>query len=162
MRHLMLAFMILLLPLRGWAGDMMATGMAAGQLTGLHAEQRHPARIATETGATNAHGTGAPAQFHAKKADHHASGGLQAVAKASSTHDCADMQAAAPDGHHGVESSSPMDCGVCPSCQACHTVALTLKSEKTASVFNPLAQPQAAVQTFASADAALSQKPPIS
>ncbi len=162
MRHLMLVLMILLLPLRGWAGDAMATGMATGQLSGMQVAQNRAVPVATEIIATNTHGTGAPAQFHAKNADHHASGGLQPVAKASSTHDCADMQAAAPDSHHAVESSSPMDCGVCPSCQACHTVALSLKSEKTASVFNPLAQPQAAVQTFASADTALNQKPPIS
>ena len=158
----MLVLMILLLPLRGWAGDAMATNMAAGQLSSVQVAQKRGAAVATEIIATNSQGTGAPAQFHAKKADHHASGGLQPVAKASPTHDCADMQAAAPDSHHAVESSSPIDCGVCPSCQACHTVALSLKSEKTASVINPLAQPQAAVQTFASADTALNQKPPIS
>jgi len=45
MRHLVLALMILLLPLRGWAGDAMATQMAGMSVTAN----------ATETGADRAH-----------------------------------------------------------------------------------------------------------
>ena len=158
----MLVLMILLLPLRGWAGDAMATDMAVGAMNGLQVAQKPRTPVATETIATDVQGMSETAQFHAKNADHHASGDLQVVAKVASSHDCADMQAAQSDSHHAVKGGSTMDCGVCPSCQACHTVALSLKSEKTASVFNALAQPQIAAHKFASADAALSQKPPIS
>ena len=162
MRYLMLVLMILLLPLRGWAGDAMATDMAVGAMNGLQVAQKPRTPVATEIIAMNVQGTGATAHFHAENADHYAPGDLQGVAKIAPSHDCADMQAAPSDSHHTVEGTSTMDCGVCPSCQACHTVALSLKSEKTAPVFNPLAQPQIAGHKFASADAALSQKPPIS
>ena len=158
----MLVLMILLLPLRGWAGDAMATDMAVGAMHVLQVTQKKIPQFATETIAMNVQGMSATAQFDAKNADHHASGDLQGLAKAVSSHDCADMQAATSDSHHAVKGGSTMDCGVCPSCQACHTVALSLKSEKTAPVFNPLAQPQIEAHKFASADAALSQKPPIS
>lgn len=50
MRHLVLALMIVLLPLRGWAGDAMATQMAS-------------AAIATESVAFPAHETAATATF---------------------------------------------------------------------------------------------------
>ena len=162
MRHLILVLMILLLPLRGWAGDAMATDMAVGAMNGLQVAQKPRTPVATEIIAMNVQGKGATAHFHAENADHHASGDLQIVAKVASSHDCADMQTALFDSHHAVEGGSTTDCGVCPSCQACHTVALSLKSEKTASVFNPQAQPHIAGHKFASADAALSQKPPIS
>ena len=158
----MLVLMILLLPLRGWAGDAMATDMAVGAMHGSQVAQKKTPQVATEIIAMNVQGMSATAQFDAKNADHHASGDLQGVGKVAPSHDCADMQAAPSDSHHTVEGTSTMDCGVCPSCQACHTVALSLKSEKTASVFNPLAQPHIAAHKFASADAALSQKPPIS
>lgn len=162
MRHLLLVLMILLLPLRGWAGDAMATDMAIGTMNVLQVAQKQMTPVATEMVAMNVQGMSATAQFHAKNADHHASGDLQVVAMAAASHDCADMQAAPSDSHHVVEGGSTMDCGVCPSCQACHTVALALKSEKTTPVFNALVQPQIAGHKFASADAALSQKPPIS
>lgn len=158
----MLVLMILLLPLRGWAGDAMATDMAVGAMTGLQVAQKKTTPVATEMVAMNVQGTGATAHFHAENADHPAFSDLQIVAKAASSHDCADMQAAPSDSHHAVEGGSTMDCGVCPSCQACHTVALSLNSEKTEPVFNALALPQNAGYKFASADAALSQKPPIS
>lgn len=35
MRHLLLALLVALLPLRGWVGDAMATGMLAQQLTAI-------------------------------------------------------------------------------------------------------------------------------
>lgn len=162
MRHLMLVLMILLLPLRGWAGDAMATDMAVGAMHGLQVAQKPRTPVATEIIAMNVQGTGATAHFHAENTDHHVSGDLQIVTKVASSHDCADMQAGHSGSHHAVEGGSTTDCGVCPSCQACHTVALSLKSEKTASVFNPQAQPLIAGHKFASADAALSQKPPIS
>ena len=48
MRYLMLVLMILLLPLRGWAGDAMATNMAAGQLSSVQVAQKRGAAVATE------------------------------------------------------------------------------------------------------------------
>lgn len=163
MHRIALILMILLLPLRGWAGDLMATSMAAGQLTVLlQAAQKTSAPLAaTENIATHAHETGATTHFQSKNADSDALSAPEPLAKAQTMHDCGDnMQTAAdPDHENG---NNIMDCGSCPSCQACHTVALSLSAEKSIAILNPAAQPDAVAQTFASADAALSQKPPIS
>ena len=134
MRHLVLALVILLLPLRGWMGDAMATSMAAGQLTVLQAAQKKAATAATENMASHAHEVGAM------------------------VHDCGMQSMDAADS----ADDSGMDCASCASCQACHTVALSPVAEKSIATFNPASQPDAATLPFASADAALSQKPPIS
>lgn len=132
MRHLLLALMIVLLPLRGWAGDAMATGMTAAPT--------QPLQIATEFIAAHAH----------ESASH---------APAQAMHDCAeqaDGQLAqtgnAHDGH----------CSTCESCQACHTLALSPVAPGLNTAFNASAQPRAMAMQFTSAPAALDQKPPIS
>ncbi|MES2945262.1 MAG: hypothetical protein V4772_20540 [Pseudomonadota bacterium] len=162
MHRLALILMILLLPLRGWAGDAMAIGMAAGQLTAqLQAVQKKPASVAAQSTPVHAHEPNVAAHAHSENADSHALSSAEPVAKAQTMHDCGDMQAGLPDemADHG---NSSMDCGNCPSCQACHTVALSVPAEKSIAILNPAALADAAAQTFASADAALSQKPPIS
>lgn len=164
MHRIALILMILLLPLRGWAGDLMATNMAAGHLTVLlqAAQKKSAPSDATESIATQAHGTGATAHFHSKNADSRVLSELEPVTKTQTMHDCGDMQTATDTGHENSSTIISMDCGSCSSCQACHTVALSVVAEKSIAIFNPAALPDAAAQTFASADAALSQKPPIS
>ena len=162
MRHLMLVLMILLLPLRGWAGDVMSTGMAALQLSGLQASHQISPLFATENIASHAHDTGAAAHFHSKNADIPASGDLEPVAEAKASHPCGDKQTSAHDGDQADSNVGNADCATCPSCQACHTVALSLTAGKATASFNAVAQPAASAQKFASAHAALSQKPPIS
>ena len=140
MRHLLLILMIALLPLRGWAGDAMATGMAAGQVAQLLQRQ-----IATESIAAKAHAVSVTANF-----DHETT-----VPDAVPTMaDCAG---------HGGEDVDASHCDTCSACQACHTVALSHSAAIALStVFQAFSLPHSAADQFASADAALRQKPPIS
>ncbi len=137
MRHFLLVLMIALLPVRGWIGDAMATSMAAG-----HAQQ-----IAIKTIAHNHDESRAEAQF-----DHHA-----ALSEAvPETADCLNhVSSDAP-------SVAEANCDSCPACQSCHTVALSLAAPDSSPVFHAFNVPPAAAHLFASADAALGQKPPIS
>lgn len=139
MRHLILILMIALLPLRGWAGDVMATGMAAEKV-----QQMQQERSATESIATQAHPAIDTAGFDHASAVHVAT---PAVA------DCAG---------HGAEVADASHCDTCSACQACHTVAIADSAPAVPPTFQAFAPPQAAAYQFASADAALRQKPPIS
>lgn len=140
MRHLLLALLIALLPLRGWVGDAMATQMAAGQIQHSQIQQHG----ATKTIADHQDGIWAAAHF-----DH------EEVAEAAEP-DCA--------GHSTGESTHAADghCESCAACQACNTVALSLTGPDLSPAFNALTLPHSAADQFASADAALRQKPPIS
>ena len=142
MRHLLVILMIALLPLRGWAGDAMATGMAAGQVAQMQQRQ-----IATKSIASYADVVSVKADFD------HETAVLDAVRTVA---DCAGH--GAEDTDHGGGSH----CDTCSACQACHTVALAHAAHKVSSTFQAFALPQSAVDQFASADAALRQKPPIS
>ena len=139
MRHLLLILMIALLPLRGWAGDAMATEMAAGQVA-----QMQQTYGATKSIAAKAHAESVKADFDHETAVPDA---VRTVA------DCAG---------HGAEDTDSSHCDTCSACQACHTVALAHAAHKVSSTFQAFALPQSAVDQFASADAALRQKPPIS
>ena len=125
MRHLLFALLIALLPFRGWAGDTMATQMAAGQLQHQQAQE-----------ADSAH-----AGLHAENAP--------------ALHDCAEPSA---DDSHAAGGH----CETCAACQACHTVALTPAAPGLTPHFSASTLPHPAADPFASADAALRQKPPIS
>jgi len=139
MRHLVLALMIVLLPLRGWIGDAMATEMASAAAVHL--------QTATKTVADHVHQAGATPHF-----DHVS---LQAEATR-----------AAPDcTGHGVAEATPgadTHCATCTVCQACHTVALSPAAAHGVAVLSPPALPYSPAAAFASAVAALGQKPPIS
>lgn len=131
--------MIALLPLRGWAGDAMATGMAAGQVAQILQRQ-----IATESIATHAHAASEESHFYQEVA----------VQQASPTAaDCAG---------HGADDGDASHCDACSACQACHAVALSHSVPKVPSSFQAFSLPGSAADQFASADAALRQKPPIS
>lgn len=147
MRHLLLALLIALLPLRGWAGDAMATQMAAGQIQHSQSQQHGQQHDATKTIAEHQDTALAAAHF-----DH------EEVAEA--------LPAAEPDcaGHSTGEGTHSADghCESCAACQACNTVALSLTGPDLSPVFKSLAPPHPAADHFASADAALHQKPPIS
>ena len=145
MRHLLLALMIALLPLRGWVGDAMATQMAAA-----HAQHRqHGAAddAATKTIAASAHHMGAESHLGHEEMPPEASMVM---------HDCAGQT---PD---SAPQSSDTGCDSCAACQACHTVALSLAAPDHSPVFQGRSLLRPAPDQFASADAALGQKPPIS
>ena len=136
MRYFVLAFMIFLLPLRGWAGDVMATQMAGSAL-------------AIEKGASRVHETGAKASFHHQK---------QAVNISPAVPDCHEQGVSHSD---TADTQTNDHCSTCAACQSCHTVALSPTSPRLATSFNRPQVRQVIAARFTSADAALGQKPPI-
>ncbi|MBT9506984.1 MAG: hypothetical protein IV109_10320 [Rhodoferax sp.] len=120
MRRPLFIFMILLLLLRGWVGDAMATTMASAKLQST--------QIASEMIATGSHCV-----------DHVADQAFESVGQDGTGHG-----------------------GSCGFCAACHAVGLSPLFVDTACVAIPLALPHAPSAQFASAMAALGQKPPIS
>jgi hypothetical protein len=138
MRHLVLALLIALLPIRGWIGEVMATGMASSRVA-------HSA-LAIENGATHVDRERAAGHF---------------------SHEVAPSESAAamPDcpGHGDAPvPASHVSCDSCQACQACHTVGLSPPLTSPVPLLTPLAPPHSAVARFASADMAPGQKPPIS
>jgi hypothetical protein len=165
-RYLIFALMIALLPLRGWVGDAMATQMAVHTLhqAGIEsssvpsspASQPAPEAIAIKTIAASAGITWATGT-----SDHH-SGANQPAAMPP---DCQEHAAAMTTDGASTNLASTDASGACPDCafcQACHTVALTGAEPNLAPSAHPSALPQPTAAQFASAEAALGQKPPIS
>ncbi|WP_411878785.1 hypothetical protein [Polaromonas sp. YR568] len=75
---------------------------------------------------------------------------------APAPHDCADPA------DNGSTHAAGGHCESCAACQACHTVALSLAATGLMPVFSALRLASPAADLFASADAALRKKPPIS
>ena len=151
MRHLVLALMIFLLPLRGWMGDAMATDMAIDMATGLVS--------ATKTIAASAYKTSLNDQFEYKSASYVAPTSAVQVHPDCGGHASASVEAVLSQDTHDAQDGH---CTPCQSCQACHTVALSPPVAKSMAIFNFKGQPDAAALPFVNADAALSKKPPIS
>lgn len=135
MRRLFVALMILMLPLRGWIGDVMAMELMQPALQAAYA-----------------HAPAAPeASSHAPQGDGHAMHDAHA----------ADHGHAAPvatDGHAGHGSSHL----ACTACQVCHSVAMAETAPALGGEALPHAAPQAALPHFASAEARRLAEPPIS
>lgn len=151
MRIFLFALMIALLPLRGLAGDVMATEMAI-QLAAQHSQQnevRDHHADATKNVAAHADHSGASGYFDS----HHETAAAQEAAMTGNA--CA--------GHVAAEQCHSSDThGSCQACQACHTVALSLAFNSMQPVLASSTLPHLAAAQFASAEAALGQKPPIS
>lgn len=147
MRFLVLALMIALLPLRGWAGEVMATEMASTQVV----RAKTQAESATKLIASNANTHWTTGTFEGKKTVFEA-----AHTKTSAIGDC--------EGHAKVDeaASAVAHCDSCPACQACHTVALSVSAVDLNFSFSSHTLLRPAAAHFASATAALGQKPPIS
>jgi hypothetical protein len=139
MRHLVLALMIALLPIRGWVGEVMATDMASSKASQL--------QNATKMVAAHVDGAGAGGHFGHAATD-------------------SPMPAAAPDcAGHGTQEGDPMADAhgeSCTVCHACHTVALFPLIPAMPSPMASPAVPRSPAARFASAIAAPGQKPPIS
>ena len=143
MRYFVMVLMMILLPLRSWAGDVMATQMASAAVNSSFATQK----IATNIDKTSA--TSELSLF--KSSDRHA-------AAAHAMPDCASH---APDQAPDTTASHAA-CDTCQACQACHTVALACNTAVVSRVFASPRTPLALAAHFTSATAALGQKPPIS
>jgi len=140
MRFWVLVLMMVLLPLRGWTGDAMATDMAVSTA----AQQMHETASAAQADAHLSH------QGHSDHATHEAQSEVTA-----NTADClshADCDQTHNAGH----------CESCSACQACHNVALLVGPDELKPRLNSLWTSTEAADPFASADAAHDQKPPIS
>jgi len=153
-RVLLIALMITLLPLRGWAGEVMATEMASSQVVRAHIQ----VGSATKSGADYARIHWAKGTFEGKKTAFEVQKPLFEAkdAQISAMHDC--------EGHAKAEESTPLaaHCDSCAACQACHIVALSTTAVDLNLTFSSRALPRPAAAHFASATAALGQKPPIS
>ena len=149
MRHWILAFMILLLPLRGWMGDAMATDMAISMAAGAAGTMKTMTSSAQETSLN----------------EHFAYQTLAQPAPAPTAQalpDCtghASSQASPSLASHNAQHEH---CKPCQSCQACHTVAVSSSLPDAHGAFTAPAIPRATAVEFTSAHAALGQKPPIS
>ncbi|RZL68748.1 MAG: hypothetical protein EOP77_00025 [Variovorax sp.] len=93
------------------------------------------------------------AAVHAMSADAHAMHGMQDTASSTSS-------ASTP---HDAQQHASHDCqSTCSDCQLCHSVAMAVWPEPTASIDVPRTAPAFAPAAFASAEPAQSFKPPIS
>jgi len=151
MRFLVLALLMVLLPLRGWTGDAMATEMAVS----MAAQQMQLTAAAPEKADAHLGHQGHESQeSHGDHAAHEATLHLSA-----NTPDC--LSHADCDQTHGAGHNAG-HCESCSACQACHNVALLVDSDELKPRLNTLWTPTGAADPFASADAAPDQKPPIS
>ncbi|MBK5206847.1 MAG: hypothetical protein JJD98_16030 [Polaromonas sp.] len=143
MRLLLFAFMIAVLPLRGWMGDAMASEMLRASL--------RPAQSTTKIIAANAHETGAGSHLGDE------AGASEATQEMAPAHDCAGQT---------PEDACPAENAYCASCAAACQVGQTLALAPVVAdlnaVFSAYPLPRAASKAFASADVASGQKPPIS
>lgn len=145
MRALLFALMIVLLPLRGWMNDAMATGIALA-----HPQHSQHSQFATKLIVDSLHETGAQTYFS------HEAGAPVAVQDAQAADDCAGHSPDHPS--HAINAG----CDSCAVCQVCHTPSLAAVAVVDSSaVLSARAPRPAAATSFASADAALGQKPPI-
>lgn len=138
MRHFFLIFMITLLPVRGWIGDAMATGMVDTQVR---------QQTAAKVGALHAHEAGVQSHLDAEEV---VPDTVQAVADCSAHVFGAELHAAATH------------CESCSVCHACHTVVLSATATDVTAVFNLSMLPCEAVTQFSSAETVLGEKTPIS
>jgi hypothetical protein len=150
MRRLLFSVLILLVPLRTWAGDMMALQMLS------------PHQDATTFIANHAENTWASATFDSEAAaqPHHDCPGHAEVAgdpgTVAGTEGNIESVASPANASHG-------DCKTCSHCQICHTVAVEPSVNPMPVIaFAHHAQPRVAHTPFASAVLAPGLKPPIS
>jgi hypothetical protein len=138
MRRYLYVLLILLLPLRAWIGDAMATQMA------FPASAHHATAQAT---ADHGHGDDARSTAHAPP---------MVLAMPTGAGDCS--------GHASQNEASSLDdtahCGACAMCQTCHTVAVLAVVQFPAAGQSRPAAPLFAAIGFTSADRALALKPP--
>ena len=157
MRIFLFALMIALLPLRGFAGDVMATEMAI-QMAAQHSKQNewhdhHADATKNVAGHADHSAASGPSGPSGQMDAHHDVVGTQ---EADATMGGCPVNAAAEQCH------SSDNHGSCQSCQACHTVALALAFTQVEPTRASSRLPNPVATQFASAEAALGQKPPIS
>ena len=141
MRHLLVALMIALLPIRGWVGDAMAVDMAAG----MAMQQVSKAQSSAE-GAMPVSGSNAASQAAAAMPEDCPMGAQSENGKSV-------------EGEPAGETAASCNCNSCDLCLALAT--FTLPTLATAA-FTPHAAPPSLGTRFSSAERVFSLKPPIS
>lgn len=140
MRRWLILVLIILMPIRAWAGDVMAVEKAGSALAGAPASSAEMGRAhgvqATSTG-TDAH------------ADCHGHAGLAG--------DLDETAGQAP----GAAEHEASTCKVCSACQICHTLALTADLVESAATAARFGLMPARSMHFVSASLARGFKPPI-
>lgn len=139
MRHLILALMIVLLPLRGWMGDVMAM------------EAVSSAQISIISVAENDRFTLGKSGFYANSGE----SGLPVSPLHCPDHASAlDGGSTDTDGDHAAH-------GGCTACQVCHTVAMSADAAPLPTLPLPALTPATSFPGFTSAQPAPGLKPPI-
>ena len=141
MRHLLLALMIALLPVRGWMGNAMAIDMAVN----MAMQQAVMTQSSTE-GATPGSGWNAVSR-----------------ASAAMPEDCP-MSAQNQDGKslEGEQAGETAASCNCNSCELCLALATSTFPTMAKATFTPHAEPPSHGTRFSNAERVFSLKPPIS
>ncbi|WP_296509902.1 hypothetical protein [Rhodoferax sp.] len=142
MRVFVLILLITLAPLRGMANELMATRMAAALTASMATNAHHGTPAAAQAGGHDCEDMAASAMT-----EHTAT-----LAEAASTHHASPTATVAS--HDGCEN--------CSLCQMCAATAMPADLQVALPVFGPQMPLPAHADHFASALAALAQKPPIS
>jgi hypothetical protein len=143
MRMLLFILMLVLLPIRGWMGDAMATGMALAELQAAAGPKN-----AMHSAANQASKLMAGSGFNVETTSRHA------------VSDCAGHVAAAPTDANNTDDAD--HCTPCPACGACHSASMSTAAHAWSAVVHgstPMIWP---ANAFFSADAVPRQKTPIS
>ena len=152
-RFLFLALMLVLLPLRGWAGNVMAINMAAGMATATAAEATTatPAeRYAPADNAASQSAMPADCPMHTQA--------VAAEAPGDSRNDLTDEAAV----HAGADASDQAAfCTSCDTCELCLAVANPAAAAWALSQTERHIVPVAFNTSFTSAASASNLKPPI-
>ena len=141
MRHLLVALMIALLPVRGWMGNAMAIDMAAGM-----AMQQHVMAQTSNGGATPVSGSSAASMTTAAMPEDCPMGAQNQDGKSV-------------EGEQAGETAASCNCNSCELCLALATYTFPTMATAT---FTPHAEPPSHRTRFSSAERVFSLKPPIS
>ena len=141
MRHLLVALMIALLPVRGWMGNAMAIDMAAGM-----AMQQHVMAQTSNGGATPVSGSSAASMTTAAMPEDCPMGAQNQDGKSV-------------EGEQAGETAASCNCNSCELCLALATYTFPTMATAT---FTPHAEPPSHGTRFSSAERVFSLKPPIS
>ena len=141
MRHLLLALMIALLPVRGWMGNAMAIDMAVN----MAMQQGSMAQSSTK-GATPVSGI--------RAASTTAAGMLEDCPMSAQSKDGKSV-----DGEPAGDTASSCNCN---SCELCLALATSTFPTLATATFTPHAEPPSHGTRFSNAERVFNLKPPIS
>ena len=149
-RFLFLALMLVLLPLRGWAGNVMAINMVAGMATATATAATTAERHAPADNAASQSAMPADCPMHTQA--------LAAGASGDSRNDLTDEAAV----HAGADASDQAAfCTSCDTCELCLAVANPAVATLALSQIARRSAPMAFNTSFTSAASASNLKPPI-